>query len=194
MPIRQNTPTRTACMQARLDLIDAAATPGKIQFMSGGQADPWADITSIPAHAVSTAYTAGNYVTVGLHYYRAETSGTSAGAAPSWPTDGSTVADNDITWQDMGGIPVRLGTLTMSQPAGTVTDGTLTFDPITEDAAADTNGTCTWARITDGDDNPVMDLPVGEIGSGQPIQINTTNIVQGGPLRITSAVLTEGGQ
>jgi len=194
MPIRQNTTTRTACMQARLNLIDAAATPGTIQMMAGGQPDPWADVTSIPAYAVSTAYTAGDYVTAGLHYYRAENSGTSAATTPAWPTDGGTVIDNDITWQDMGETPVLLGTLTLSQPAGTVTEGVLTFDPITEDAAADTNGTCTWARITDGDDNPVMDLPVGEIGTGQPIQINTTNIVQGGPLRITSAVLTEGGQ
>lgn len=193
MPIRQNTPTRNACMQARLDLIDAALTPGTVHMMAGGQPDPWADVSSIPAHAISTAYTAGDYVTAGLHYYRAETSGTSAATAPTWSTDGSTVADNDITWQDMGETPVLLGTLTLSQPAGTVTDGVLTFAAISEDPAADTNGTCTWARISDGDGNPVMDLPVGEIGSGQPIQINTTNIVQGGPLRITSAVLTEGG-
>lgn len=50
------------------------------------------------------------------HYYRAENSGTSAATAPTWPTDGGTVADNDITWQDMGEIPVLLGTLTLSQP------------------------------------------------------------------------------
>ncbi len=193
MQIRQNTTTRNACMQARLDLIDAAATAGKFLFMSGGKADPWADVSSIPAHAISNAYTAGGYVTAGLHYYRAETSGTSAGTAPTWPTDGGTVVDNDITWQDMGEIPTLLGTVTLSKPCAALVDGEATFNPTTDDPEADENGDCLWVRVTDGDGNPVIDLPVGDMASDAPVKVNTISFVKGGPIRVLSAVLIEGG-
>lgn len=118
------------------------------------------------------------------HYYRAENSGTSAATAPTWPTDGGTVADNDITWQDMGEIPVLLGTLTLSQPAGTIANGILTLNTITEDSSADANNTATWGRFRDGDGNPVLDGSIGVAGSGADFIINTTNIVAGGPIRI----------
>lgn len=193
MPTRQSITTRNACMQARLNLIDAAATPGKFLFMSGGQPDPSSSVSSIPAHAVSTAYVTGDYVTAGLHYYRAENDGTSAGTAPTWPTDGGTVVDNDITWQDMGETPKLLGTLTLSQPCATLVDGEATFNTITEDPAADDNGECTFVRLVDGDDNLVIDLPVGDLASSAPVKVNTTTFVQGGPIRVTSAVLIEGG-
>lgn len=36
------------------------------------------------------------------HWYMAMTAGTTGGSEPPFPTDGSTMVDNDITWQDMG--------------------------------------------------------------------------------------------
>ncbi|MEA3480056.1 MAG: hypothetical protein U9R60_17875 [Bacteroidota bacterium] len=36
------------------------------------------------------------------HVYRCIVAGTTAGSEPTWPKDGSTVVDNDITWLDIG--------------------------------------------------------------------------------------------
>lgn len=38
------------------------------------------------------------------HWYMATTAGTTAGTQPTWPTNGSTVVDGTVTWQDMGVI------------------------------------------------------------------------------------------
>lgn len=182
--IRMQTAIRNARSQVILDALDAAATAATFEPYSGGQADPEKEVAAIPAHSTSTAYTAGDYVTAVGHYYRAENDGTSAATAPTWPTEGGTVADNDITWQDMGEIPELLGTLTLSQPAGTIANGILTLNTITEDSSADANNTATWGRFRDGDGNPVLDGSIGVLGSGADFIINTTNIVQGGPIRI----------
>lgn len=194
--IRQALATRNALAQARADHIDASATPGTLTLWSGGQPDPDKSVATIPAHAINTAYALDDYVAAVGHYYRAENTGSSAGSAPAWPVDGSTVTDNDITWQDMGDIPLLLGTLILSKPVGTVANGELVLAPITEDASADTSGNATWARIQDGDGNEVMDLDVSDLNGSAPIKLNTTAIVQGGPIRIntgTPAKIIEGG-
>lgn len=167
---------------ATLNLIDADANTGGLQIWSGGEPDLGRDVTSIPAHATGTAYTEDDYVTAGLHYYRAENSGTSAGTAPSWPTDGGTVTDNDITWQDMGATPALLGTLPFTQPAGTISGHTLSLT-IAGTPTASQNGTATWARIVNGADGLVYQGDCGTVGSGAFVEMGTTNVVAGGELR-----------
>lgn len=85
-----------------------------------------------------------------------------------------------------------LGTLTFSKPSATATAGVITFDEITEDSEADASGTAAWARIADGAGAFVMDVSVGATGSGATVIMNTTGIVAGGPIRITSFEITEG--
>ena len=86
-----------------------------------------------------------------------------------------------------------LGTVTFSVAcAATITGGLLTFDTITQDAAADADGAAAWARVLDGAGTFVADLSVGESGSGADIIINTVNIVTGGPISVTSGTITEG--
>ncbi len=167
---------------ATLNLIDADANPGGLQIWSGGEPDLGRDVYPIPAHATSTAYTQGDYVTAGLRYYRADTSGTSAGTAPTWPTDGGTVADNDITWQDMGEIPALLGTLPFTQPAGVISGHTLSLT-IAGTPTASQSGTAAWARIVNGADGLVYQGDCGTIGSGAFVEMGTTNVVAGGELR-----------
>lgn len=87
---------------------------------------------------------------------------------------------------------ILLGTLTFSAISATATDGVITFDEITEDSEADATGTAAWARIEDGSGAFVMDVSVGATGSGETVEMNTTGIVEGGPIRITSFVITEG--
>ncbi len=52
-----------------------------------------------------TAYAVGDIVRPTLyasHYYKCTVAGTSAGAEPVWPTNGTTVNDGTVTWQDVG--------------------------------------------------------------------------------------------
>ena len=85
---------------------------------------------------------------------------------------------------------VLLATLTFADPCGTITDGALTMDAITQDASADATGMAAWARITDSDGNVVMDINVSATGGSGALQMNTTSIVAGGPVLITSFVIS----
>jgi hypothetical protein len=91
----------------------------------------------------------------------------------------------DVTTQ------VLLATLTLSLPCGTVSGGALTLSPIEEEDLAPASGTATWARLVDGAGAWVADMDVGVTGSGAVIQLNATDIYQGGIVRITSAVIQE---
>lgn len=55
--------------------------------------------------AAETAYARGDIVEPGTpnnHLYAAETPGTSGSTEPTWPTDGSAVTDDGVTWRDLG--------------------------------------------------------------------------------------------
>ena len=99
------------------------------------------------------------------------------------PTDASTAV----------GSQTLLGTLTFSDPCGTVSGNTLTMSAITQDSAADATGTATWARISSVNSSvktTVMDIDITATGGGGTMQMNTTSIVAGGPILISSFVLT----
>lgn len=86
-----------------------------------------------------------------------------------------------------------LGTLTFSKPcAASIDNGVLTFAAIAQDSAADNNGTATWARITNSDGGYSMDLDVSVNSGSGDIKLNSVDIIQGGPISIISASLTEG--
>jgi len=87
---------------------------------------------------------------------------------------------------------VLLATLTLSDPCGTVTGNTLTFAAITEDESADASATATWGRFADGDGVSIMDADAGNLASDAVIKLNTTTIVEGGSVRVTSATVTVG--
>lgn len=96
------------------------------------------------------------------------------------PTD----PDTAITSQTL------LGTLTCSDPAGTVSGRTLTFGTVTMDSAADATGTATWARLADSAGVAVIDIDITTTGGGGFGQMNTTSIVIGGPITAPSVVIT----
>lgn len=82
-----------------------------------------------------------------------------------------------------------LATLTMSDPAAAAASaGVLTLSAITEDSSADATGTATWARIQDSNGTNVFDCDVNTAGA--TINLNTTSLVTGGTVRITSFFIT----
>lgn len=91
------------------------------------------------------------------------------------------------------GAQVKLGTLIASDPLGTEAAGALTFDPLTQDNAADASGTATWARLKDGSGAARADFDVTGLAGTGVIKLNTTTIVEGGPIAVTSFVITIGG-
>lgn len=101
-----------------------------------------------------------------------------SGAMPAAPEDA------------IGGGNVLLATLTFSDPVGAVMGGALVFDTVIEDSSADATETAAWGRVQDGDGNVVFDANLGVTVGLFVITINTTAIAAGGPVRITSGIIS----
>jgi hypothetical protein len=85
-----------------------------------------------------------------------------------------------------------IGTLTLANPCGTVSNGVITFDTIAEESSADADEDIFFARAKDTDGNFVADITCGITGSGQVIIFNTLTARVGGVIQILSGSLTEG--
>lgn len=69
--------------------------------------------------------------------------------------------------------------------------GVLTLNAITNDSSANATGTASWFRIVQSDGSThVMDGDVAT--SASDLNLNTTSIVSGGPVAVSSFVITEG--
>lgn len=90
-----------------------------------------------------------------------------------------------------GAATTLLAELTLTDPcAGAAASGVLTFSAITADSSANATGTATWARIVTSAGTFVLDCSVGT--SGADINLNTTSIVTGAQVSVTSATITAG--
>lgn len=87
---------------------------------------------------------------------------------------------------------VLIGTCALSEPCGTVANGVVTFDTISDDISVDADDDIGWCRIIDSDGDYVIDLGCGLSGSGQEIIFNTLTARIGGVLQILSGSFTEG--
>lgn len=88
-----------------------------------------------------------------------------------------------------GTTQILLGTCSCSTAApdvGVVTLAELAFGTITQDSAADADGTATWARVRDGDGLAVLDVDVSDINGNAFLKLNTTAIRINGPISISS--------
>jgi hypothetical protein len=85
-----------------------------------------------------------------------------------------------------------LAELTCGTPfAGAASSGALTANSITQDSSANATGTASFFRIYDsGGTNCIFQGTVGT--SGADLNLNTVSIVSGGPVAVTSLVLTAG--
>lgn len=89
-----------------------------------------------------------------------------------------------------------LAELTCGTPfAAAASGGQLTWGALTQDSSADATGTATWFRVVQSNGTThVMDGSVGATGSGADAELNSTSIVTGGTVSVTSAVITGGNQ
>lgn len=87
-----------------------------------------------------------------------------------------------------------LASLDLSANVGVESNGAITFDPISEDPAANATALAGWARLLNRDGAEVLYLSVTQVGGGGSIQLNSANITAGLPVTITSGALTVGGQ
>ncbi len=74
--------------------------------------------------------------------------------------------------------------------AAAASGGVLTFNSITDDASANATGTATWHRATTSAGAAVFDGNVGT--SGSDLNLNSTSIVAGGNVAVTSYTITAG--
>lgn len=90
-----------------------------------------------------------------------------------------------------GTVTTLLAELTLGATlAPAASGGVLTFNAITGDTSADTTGTATWARVLKSDGTTIaFDCSVGT--SSADIILNTTSIVAGAAVTVTSATITE---
>jgi len=105
---------------------------------------------------------------------------------------GSVPADADAS---LASANTLLAQLTMSDPAfGAAADATpgatATANAITDDSSADATGTATFFRILDSDLLVICQGAVTATGGGGELELNTTAIVAGAAVAITSLTVT----
>ena len=76
-----------------LVLLDRIPNPSAALTATHGVTASWAQ---------STAYSLGDKILDTGHVYVVTVAGTSGGSEPTWPTNGSTVVDGGVTWDDLG--------------------------------------------------------------------------------------------
>lgn len=87
-----------------------------------------------------------------------------------------------------------LAELTCGSPfAPAASGGVLTANAVTQDSSADATGTATFYRLYKADGTTVIEQGSATVtGGGGDLQLNTTSIVAGGPVAVTSYVHNEG--
>lgn len=87
-----------------------------------------------------------------------------------------------------------LGTLTLSATAfGAASTGVITANTITGDSSADATGTAGWFRGYDSSTAAVIDGSVTATGGGGDMTLDSTSIVAGGTISMTSWTITMPG-
>jgi hypothetical protein len=86
-----------------------------------------------------------------------------------------------------------LGQIPLKSPAGTLNTATATINfTKPNDAQATGTGSCTWARITDSSNNPLIDLSVSDTTGNGEVQLNTLSISPGLWMSVQTMQVTEG--
>ncbi|MFB2703564.1 hypothetical protein [Marinobacter shengliensis] len=85
-----------------------------------------------------------------------------------------------------------LGTLDLSAGAADNLNGVIDFHTISDEPSAPASGNAGWCRVLNRDGNEAVYFSISEDGSAD-IQFNTTSIIQGAPISISSLQVVVGG-
>jgi len=85
---------------------------------------------------------------------------------------------------------VLLAECSCSLPCASVANATLTFGIIADEELAPATGEATWGRLVNGVEVVIADFDVGDEASEAFLKLNSTQIYQGGIVRITAGTLT----
>jgi hypothetical protein len=85
-----------------------------------------------------------------------------------------------------------LATVTLTNTVGTISNGVITFDPISEDPSADASGDIGYAVARDRDGDQAAYFTVSDNGTGD-INFSSVAVVGGQPVGISSFTVTIGG-
>lgn len=91
-----------------------------------------------------------------------------------------------------GAETTLLAECALSATAGTVSNGVLTFNAITNDAAIDATGVVSWFRVMTSANAAQVDGTVTATGGGGDITTPSTSWTANEPLAVSSFVITEG--
>lgn len=94
-----------------------------------------------------------------------------------------------------GTATTLLATCPLSKPSGTISNGVLTLNSVTNGtgtAGAGAGTVATWARLKDGSGAFCGDCSVSATGGGGDIQLNSTTIATGQAVSVTAGSITEG--
>ena len=95
---------------------------------------------------------------------------------------------------DTAATGTLLSELTLSYPMGSITGSgatlALEFGAITQDSAANATGVAGYARVVTSGGTSIYDCDVSTTGGGGTLQLNTTNIVAGGPVLVTAFTIS----
>ncbi len=119
-----------------------------------------------------------------------------ADANTTFAGNGALLRLYDGTRPSTGGTATTLlAELTCGTPfAASASGGVLTLGSITQDSAANAGGNATWFRLVKSDGTThVMDGSVTATGGGGDMELVTTSITTGQPVQVTSFTITEGG-
>lgn len=119
-----------------------------------------------------------------------------ADAITTFAGNGALLRLYDGTRPSTGGTATTLlAELTCGTPfAASASGGVLTLGSITQDSAANAAGNATWFRLVKSDGTThVMDGSVTATGGGGDMELVTTSITTGQPVQVTSFTITEGG-
>ena len=99
--------------------------------------------------------------------------------------------NTDISAAITAGTIKLLGTATCSATAGALNAGLrrFVFNTILQDGAADDTGTATWASFETVGGVSVLDVDCSTVGGNGFAQMNSTNIIVGGPISVNSCYI-----
>lgn len=82
-----------------------------LDFIPDHDAELSITVAVTAARAATADYVAGALIVQGGHLYSAAVAGKTGATAPTtWPTDGGTVVDGEVTWSDLGAVSLTAGT------------------------------------------------------------------------------------